>query len=363
MMKKFFYITFFFFGVISAWGNETTTEHVTFSQVALQPGGDGQLVSVHLATASDYTAVTLDIYLPEGLAFAPKVKKGKETFCEKGEACFDDHSVSAAVQTDGALRVVVMSTSSETFWEGETEVFKFYVKALPFAKPGPVTLQVKNCFYNTAAAVQVDTDDTSISDKVSVSTSAKANLAITSENKWSTLILPFSSSVPTGVTAYTCSSKDEAKSVLNLIKVTSLKAFTPYILYSENGYEGTLAGTVVAEDYPASGVVSAGLLKGAITQQVASSGEYVLANQNNGTRFYKVTEGKTKTIPAGKCWVSFPSGSAKENFGFYVTPTGIKNVEANVNKSDKVYSIDGKQIKNGTPRGIYITNGRKMIGK
>lgn len=357
-MKKLFYITFFFFiGIISAWGNETTTEHVTFSQVALQPGGDGQLVSVHLATASDYTAVTLDIYLPEGLAFAPKVKKGKETFCEKGEACFDDHSVSAAVQADGALRVVVMSTSSETFWDDETEVFKFYVKALPFAKPGPVTLQVKNCFYNTAAAVQVDTDDTSISNKVSVATSATATLAITSENKWSTLVVPFDATLPEGVKAYTCSEKNESESVLILSPVSSLSAFTPYILYAENGFEGNLTGEVSAEKYPASGMVAAGLLKGAVTKQVAVSNDYVLANVNGVTQFYRVEN--TKAIPAGKCWVSVSGSSAKENFGFQIA-TGIKNIKSD--KESKVcYTVDGKKISTPLPHQLYIEGGKKII--
>lgn len=358
MMKKLFYITFFFFiGIISAWGNETTTEHVTFSQVALQPGGDGQLVSVHLATASDYTAVTLDIYLPEGLAFAPKVKKEKETFCEKGEACFDDHSVSAAVQADGALRVVVMSTSSETFWDDETEVFKFYVKALPFAKPGPVTLQVKNCFYNTAAAVQVDTDDTSISNKVSVATSATAILAITSENKWSTLVVPFDATLPDGVKAYTCSSKDASESVLILTPAASLMAFTPYILYSENGYEGKLSGEVSAGNYPAGGVVSAGLLKGAITQQVAGAGEYVLANKGV-TQFYRVEN--TKTIPAGKCWVTLPSGmSAKENLSFQIA-TGIDMVTKE-KTAGAIYTIAGKKISTPLQHQIYVEGGKKKI--
>lgn len=367
MMKRILYVTcLFLICTIAAWGqseHEFTTEHVTITKKAINPDGEINTISVSLATAAEYSALSLDLYLSEGLSFASKSKAGIEVYAERGVAC-DDHSVSSNILEDGALRVVVASLNSWPFTDEDgTVVFKFYVKASPYAKPGNVAVDVKNCFYTTTDAVQYDTDDITISNRLSISTSAKLPLAITSENKWSTLVLPFSTDVPTGVTAYTCDSKDEAKSVLNLTKVTSLEAFTPYILYSENGYEGTLNGTVVAEDYPASGVVSAGLLKGAITQQVASSGEYVLANQNNGTRFYKVTEGKTKTIPAGKCWVSFPSGSAKENFGFYVTPTGIKHVEANVNKSDKVYSIDGKQIKNGTPRGLYITNGRKMIGK
>lgn len=361
MMKKLFYITFFFFiGIISAWGNETTTEHVTFSQVALQPGGDGQLVSVHLATASDYTAVTLDIYLPEGLAFAPKVKKGKETFCEKGEACFDDHSVSAAVQADGALRVVVMSTSSETFWDDETEVFKFYVKALPFAKPGPVTLQVKNCFYNTAAAVQVDTDDTSISNKVSVATSATATLAITSENKWSTLVVPFDAELPEGVSAYTCGSKGKEDGTVVLSPVNSLSAYKPYVLYSENGFEGELSGEVDAEKYPDSGVVEEGYLKGAVTPQTATAGEYVLSKVEDVVQFYKVTN--SKAIPAGKCWMVLPSGvSAKENFGFEIS-TGIKNVIKEKTAEGR-YTLDGRKINTARPQQLYIEGGKKFIGK
>lgn len=364
-MKKVLYITFLLIvGTIAMWAqNPATNEYVTFEEKVLTPGGEYEAISVNLATASKYTSFSVDIYLPAGLEFYAQTIGGDVFYAEEGDACTRWHMVDANIQTDGSLRVTALSTRSSNFVNGETELFKFYVKVPLFAKPGMVSVDVNKCFYVYPDATKQVIGDVTISDKLSISTSAQSPLTIKSENKWSTLILPFSSSVPTGVTAYTCSSKDEAESVLNLAKVASLEAFTPYILYSENGYEGTLEGTVAAEDYPASGVVSAGLLKGAITQQVASSGEYVLANQNNETRFYKVTEGKTKTIPAGKCWASFPSASAKESFGLHFNPTSIKNVEANGSKSDKVYSIDGKQIKNGTPRGLYIANGRKMIGK
>lgn len=364
-MKNFLYTVCILLSLPFSMSGQTTDDHVTIGEATLFPGGDVCGISVSLPNATQYTAIGIDIFIPEGCEFVKQKcldadEEEVMAYAERGSACKASHIVDSEIQSDGALRVAVYSN---VFFRSSGNIFTFFVKASIFSKPGLIPVEIKKCSFTGTDGNKYKSNDITIGDKVTISSSAQSPLTIKSENKWSTLILPFNSSVPTGVTAYTCDSKDEAGSVLNLTKVTSLKAFTPYILYSENGYEGTLAGTVAAEAYPASGVVSAGLLKGAITQQVATSGEYVLANQNNETRFYKVTEGKTKTIPAGKCWASFPSASAKESFGLHFNPTSIKNVEANGNKSGKVYSIDGKQIKNGNPRGLYIANGRKMIGK
>lgn len=346
--------------IVSSWGADANVEHVTMNTVALQPGGDSETVSVHLSSASRYTAIFLDINLPEGLAFAPKSNKGKLVYAAKGEACYDSHGVSAEIQTDGSLRVVVFSSESDAFWDGDTEVFKFYVKANPLARPGYATIEVKNCQYVTPEAVPENASDIAISGKISVLTSAKAPLSVAAENKWSTLILPFDAPLPDGVKAYRCSSNDEAQSVLCLTSVSALKAFVPYILYSETGYEGSVSGEINVGEYPEGGVVADGLLRGALTTQQAQQGDYVLANKGE-TKFYRVAT--TKTIPAGKCWVSLgDSGSAKENFGLQVV-TGISNVVDGKAESSLCYTIDGIKVSKMTPKRLYIVKGRKVIGK
>lgn len=365
-MKRILYIMcFLFVSIVAAGETVTTTERVTFGNVELQPGGDMVKIPVLLETAKQYTAVSMDIYLPEGFEFVKTMNEDKDwVYAENGEACRSKHSTEANVMDEGNgsfLRVAVFSTNNGTFKENSTEVFRFFVKASTMAKPGFVNVQIKTCFYVDADETEYDVNDYNVNDKVSVSTSAKASFNISAENKWSTLVLPFDvPSLPSGVMAFTCNESDDNASVLILNRVSSLSAYKPYILRSENGCTVNLSGTVDANNYPATGVVAEGYLKGAVTQQVATSGEYVLANKDGKTQFYKVAN--SKTIPAGKCWMALPSGmSAKENFGFQIS-TGIKNVVSGKGVGAK-YSLDGRKINVVHPQQLYIEGGKKKIGR
>lgn len=365
MMKRILYIMcFLFVSIIAAGETVTTTERVTFGNVELQPGGDMVKIPVHLETAYKYTAVTMDIVLPEGLEFAFIVDRREEIYAEEGWACSRSHSLGISFPEDNTLRVVLSSNENTPFYDDSPELFLFYVKANTLARPGSTSVIIKECFYNDPEGNEYDVDDLheySINDKVSVSTSAKASFNISAENKWSTLVLPFDvPSLPSEVMAFTCNESDDNASVLILNRVSSLSAYKPYILRSENGCTVNLSGTVDANNYPATGVVAEGYLKGAVTQQVATSGEYVLANKDGKTQFYKVAN--SKTIPAGKCWMALPSGmSAKENFGFQIS-TGIKNVVSGKGVGTK-YSLDGRKINVVHPQQLYIEGGKKKIGR
>lgn len=345
--------------------HQTTEEHVSLCAVTLNPGCDAGTVTVSLESASSYSAIFMEIYLPEGYEFVKQWCENADeemelVYAGRGAACKSSHTVQGVVQDDGALRVAAWSSSSATFKTSSTHLFSFFVKATPYAKPGNAAVAVKACHYTTAGAVQYDASDVTVDDVITTTTSAQCAVGITAENKWSTLILPFDAQLPDGVKAYRCSSNDEAQSVLCLTSVSALKAFTPYILYSETGYEGSVSGEINVADYPENSVVTDGLLRGALTTQQAQQGDYVLANKGE-TKFYRVAT--TKTIPAGKCWVSLGSGmSAKENLGLQVV-TGINNVLNGKVESSLCYTIGGMKVSKMTPQRLYIVKGRKVIGK
>lgn len=142
-----------------------------------------------------------------------------------------------------------------------------------------------------------------------------------------------------------------------------MKAYTPYILYAENGYTGTLSGTVDESKYVET--AQAGYLYGAVTEQVQTEG-YVLQNKGDGTKFYWLN-GYEYTIPEGKCWVDFPI-DYQEPKAFYSIringeTTGIEKVETDsANKSlGNIYDLNGNKVSTMLPGNIYIVNGKKVM--
>ncbi|MDO5526775.1 MAG: leucine-rich repeat protein [Prevotella sp.] len=186
-------------------------------------------------------------------------------------------------------------------------------------------------------------------------------LTISTANKWSTCILPFDATLPAEVKAYSCYEKNEATSTLVLTEVASMEAYKPYILYAEEGYDGTLSGTVDPNKYPAEGYVAEGLICGAVEPQQITSG-YVLQNLSEGMKFYNCN-GQTFTIPAGKCWLMpFVNGAKSYCIAFKDNTTGINTVPSGMTNDNAYYSITGQKVGKNY-KGIVIINNKKHIKK
>lgn len=183
----------------------------------------------------------------------------------------------------------------------------------------------------------------------------EVDINISANNQWSTCALAFDAELPTGVQAFTANGIRGEYLILE--ESASLEAYTPYILYAENGYEGTLTGIVDVTNYQER--VSEGLLNGAITTQQTSTG-YVMQNQGNGAMFYNVS-GETFSIPAGKCWLDpINTGVATVRMSFGTT--GIEEVKTHEEVKDgTIYSLDGKVVTNPEKGKIYIIGGKKVL--
>lgn len=198
---------------------------------------------------------------------------------------------------------------------------------------------------------------------------AIATIAIFAVNKLATCVLTFDAELPTGVKAYTAGTLEN--NVLNLVEATELKAYTPYILYAETDYTGTLTGTMDKTAYKA---VVDGTLAGAVEAQTITYG-YALQNQpdKGGVGFYAVdtTNEQKVTIPAGKCWLdvqkdSTPAATARSiSLRFPGNETaGMKAMEIPVLiENGEIYTIDGKRVENMQSGQIYIVGGQKIIKK
>jgi hypothetical protein len=182
-------------------------------------------------------------------------------------------------------------------------------------------------------------------------------LKVSAGNKFSTAILPFDAELPAGLEAYSCASTNGENLVLTY--QTSMKAFTPYILYAPNGYEGTLSGTVDAEKYAKQ--VTDGYLTGTVVAHEVTGGEghYVLQNQGEGPMFYRVGD-TSFGIPAGKCWLTLPA-SAQGVASFQLhRPTGIETIPVSTLDANAVYDLSGRRIAHPS-KGIYIVGGKKVV--
>lgn len=362
-----------------AQAHENTTDYVSISALQLIPGEgkDTKSFVVSLEGSQIYTAATMDIVIPEGyeIVFSgknPKVNNNNESSAglypvtneeeveeEEANPVYNSHTVSASLVNNQTVRVVVASLSGWSFASTSGKLFRVYVKATPYAKPGYSDVKIENCFFNTEDARQWDTKDLTISDKLSATTSSTLPLTISSDTHWSTCILPFDASIPAGVKAYASDSHDDEN--VYLTEVQTLKAYTPYILYSENGYSGTMSGTVNANSYPASGYVAVGNLNGAIVNQNISSG-YVLQRHGSDFMFYAVDPEKAVTVPAGKCWVTLSDAGASIRNIVITDANGIQSVLSD-DDSSEVFNLMGIRVQQPKSGAIYIKNGKKFINK
>lgn len=191
---------------------------------------------------------------------------------------------------------------------------------------------------------------------------------IAAENMWSTCVLMFGvTELPEGLRAFKSSELAEGSQSLVLEEVKALEAYTPYILYAQEGYQGTLTGAVDFTNYVAVADDEIAL-KGAVEQQTITEG-YILQNQGSGMKFHKILDSTEFTIPVGKCWLEVNSldvAIQSVSLKFKEGTTGIEGVALDVevlNEADGIYTIDGKRVSDMQKGQIYVVGGKKTINR
>lgn len=345
-----------------------TTDQLTIGELTVVPGNASSYkMTVALEGSRQYSAYNMDIVLPDGLDVeyrndAPRVTPFRSTGTiypytidyddDENEVKVWAHQLNAEYGTAGprTLRIACVSMSSQSFTGNSGTLLTVFVKATPYLKPGTATIKITGIALATANGDQYLPGDQNRS--INVGTSSSLTLNISAENKWSTCVLPFDAALPSGVKAYSCGSVSGDYVVLN--ETASLAAYTPYVLYAENGYSGPLAGTVDASKYAAT--PTAGLLNGAIVSQEITTG-YVLQNLTDGVKFYNVN-GQSFTIPEGRCWLS--ASSSSRSLGFNEETTALRDAKRDLNAAD-VYDLQGRRVAHPQSGRIYIIGGQKFL--
>lgn len=352
-------------GALSATAQTSDRMYVS-GDLSLRPGGDTetQYFAVNIENASmDYVAYQVDIVLPDGLQLA-NYEGEPDIYIENTEIYPTNrgklyHSLGIKANKDH-IRVTCVDTNGDgnrAFKAKSGELFLVGVVASPYLKPGDVKVQLRNIVLSDKNSQGPEFEAVEPASVGTASTTSTLTLKVSAGNKFSTAILPFDAELPAGLEAYSCASTDGDNLVLT--NQTSIQAFTPYILYAPNGYEGTLSGTVDAEKYAKQ--VTEGYLTGTVVAHEVTGGEghYVLQNQGEGPMFYRVGD-TSFGIPAGKCWLTLPASQHSVSALQLHRPTGIETIPVHTINSDAVYDLSGRRITNPT-KGIYIVGGKKVL--
>lgn len=349
-------------GISLAFAQYTTTDYMYTEGV--KTDGSKFYFDVEMKGSDRYyTAFQADIQLPAGLLIStkrggvPNVEILKDAPTFNDDEGFTEHSISVNFpETDNRTHLRIGGKSDYNYNMVQTSgpLFRVYVEkadawpigAIKFYGAKFITDDAKGyAITDREDVVVVNEDETTLPLKVSYAA------------KWSTCILPFAAEIPTGVTAYTCSDHDEE--YIYLEKAESIEAYTPYILYAENGYDGNLSGTVEATipDKAKTGVVAGGLLNGAIVPQTATKG-LVLQNLAEGVKFYSIKDGDSFTIPAGKCWMNIPENNSNVlSFKTDDITEGINRITTPATRLS--FGLNGCQQK--MDKGVVIKNGKKTL--
>lgn len=178
-----------------------------------------------------------------------------------------------------------------------------------------------------------------------------------------TLVLPFESTIPAGVKAYTLTYTSGSSSADAEEVTGTLAANTPVLINaSANGSYTFYAASTSLEK---SDVPVYGALTGVWEETYAPAGAYVLQNNNGTVAFYQVETDKTVKISANRAYLTATGNNAKTiniNFG---DATGINTINCNaVDNNNKVFNLQGVQVDNtNISKGIYIRGGKKIVIK
>ena len=366
-----------------------TDDYVTLGDLTVEPGSsDVYQLKVFLNGTQIYTAFGMDIELPSGLEpvmkedsngdMRPDVRywMGTNTIFpyiedeDSGNKMFS-HTLTASYGVIGKniLRMSCLSLKRENFRDESGQLVTIRCKATPYLKPGVDDVHITKCHLTTNEKVIIDGKEMrgqqynckDRTETINALAHSTATINVSAKNQWGSCVVPFDIPVlPSGLEAYTVT--DRESGIAYLKPQTSILAYTPVLLYAENGFSGTFSGDVDETKYKE--VAQQDIIYGAIVPQTKNDG-FVLQNLGDGVKLYAMS-GQTFEIPAGKCWVkpTIYNGAKYMEMVIDDGTTGIGSAECSngAAQQEPVYfSLDGKRVENPLPGKIYIVDGQKVL--
>lgn len=373
---------------------ESTSDRIALSNLNTNPSGTYFDVSLE-GEELLYTAYDMDIFLPSGVSVATTLNGDYNVSMLKTAAAvypytetdeWDDdlgdykkvktyyHNILCSMPSANQLRVACKSDLSREFTKTSGALFRVYVtvdqEALSSSfSPKPIVKVSGIALVEADGTKHVPADFSCRPFTTGIPTARNLSINISSTNKVGTLILPFDAALPTGVQAFTCSTVNTTEQTINLEDASSFEACKPYIVYAENGFSGTLSGTVdLSANYPDEDVYTEeeGLLTGVLTTTVVNTG-YIMQNQGDGPAFYSA-DGENFSLPAGRCYMTLPSSGIKMfslNFDSKEETMKIDSLskeERSEGETESWYTLQGVKLdQKPTEKGVYFYGQQKVL--
>lgn len=205
-----------------AWCDDTTTLSIT--PFTISAGETIEVMAEMQSTFDDLCQAQFDIVLPEGITVPTRNGKyyvlGSPTgVLEYVEGRGYSHQIGAAQQSDGSIRVVIVSSSNQRFISNSGVLVRIRLNASEQIASGDYVLQLKNIEFTHDNATKEDVEDTSISFTVGSNDNILADgisldqssLTFTQANATSTLVATVTpSNVTNGSVTWTSSNTSVA---------------------------------------------------------------------------------------------------------------------------------------------------------
>lgn len=176
-----------------------------------------------------------------------------------------------------------------------------------------------------------------------------------------TLVLPYETTIPENVKAYTLNYTSGSKAIATELTQT-IPANTPVLVNAAKGkytFTATTTLTTKAES------TKNGSLVGAWEATSVPADAYVLQNQNGVVAFYKVSSGSDIQVKANQAYLVAPTAQSRSIDIDFGGTTGISQVATDKQSDDAYYTLSGIRVsKSGLQKNqIYIHNGKAFVVK
>lgn len=214
---------------------------------------------------------------------------------------------------------------------------------------------------NQGTMTFLDASKTPISDPIPFGLCNELSIDYTmSAAGWGTICLPFEAEVPAGLSAYSVTSIEGSKLVME--EVEKMEMNTPYLL---SGDQGTYQ--FVGPDTPTGANFRSGVLVGNTAPSVegayvyAPMGSYVLQKNTQGLGFYRVIDNNAQKIRQYSAYLSDGSYAANKFFNTAESVTDIETIQ-DIAKDTPAYNLNGVRV-NKNAKGFVIVNGKLIYNK
>lgn len=326
----------------------------------------------------NYIAFNMTLTVPKGIHINT-VKSGRNYVndIKLTERATSTHSIACNMPDETTVRIICTSSLNEELYPDDEEgnlmdeLFEIGFVADATTYNGTYAIEMTGCKF-----VQNDENDQIIGHVldhteycdfvISGGTDFPGVDYTLSSARIGTLILPFNTEIPNGMSAYECNGiSDDNELILN--KVSSFTANTPYIIAGEPAnyhFNGEYRG--MKDSY------STKYMTGVYVESVVPRGSYVLQkHENDNVAFYNVDRNDL-TISPYRCYLN-KSALDVSCLKIILDETSSIN---DINKEDgttvTVYSLDGKALRINVnkekalvdlAKGVYIINNKKYVIK